>query len=56
MIVAKAGDIDAKYLRLLARRSDGTPEAMAAEDARLRGLADRPTLLLPTHTNFSPSR
>ena len=35
--------IDAKYQRLLARRTAGTPEGMAAEDARLRDLVERCT-------------
>ena len=41
LILAKS--IDTKYQRLLARRTDGTPEAMAAEDARLRDLVERCT-------------
>lgn len=41
MILAKARSIEERYQRLLARRTDGTPEAMAAEDARLRDLVER---------------
>ena len=39
--LVKATTIEEKYQRLLARRTDGTPEAMADEDARLRDLVER---------------
>lgn len=40
ILLTKALRADA-YARLLARRTDGTPEAMAVEDARLSDLVAR---------------